>query len=38
MKSAQLAQIPLIGVVAQRKDAEHALELGYDLLSVGKPI
>ena len=38
MKSAQLAQIPLIGVgsIAQRKDAEHALELGYDLLSVGK--
>ena len=38
MQSAQLAKIPLIGVgsIAQRQDAEHALELGYDLLSVGK--
>ena len=37
MQSAQLAKIPLIvGSIAQRQDAEHALELGYDLLSVGK--
>ena len=38
MQSAQLAKIPLIGVgsIAQRQDAEQALELGYDLLSVGK--
>ena len=35
MQSAQLAKIPLIGVgsIAQRQDAEHALELGYDLFS-----
>ena len=25
-----------VGSIAQRQDAEHALELGYDLLSVGK--
>ncbi|MGF7194776.1 NADH-dependent flavin oxidoreductase [Staphylococcus pasteuri] len=33
-----LASIPLIGVgsISQKQDAEEALELGYDLLAVGK--
>lgn len=38
MKSEKLSQIPIIGVgsVLQRKDAEEALQLGYDLLTAGK--
>ncbi|MDU9352104.1 flavocytochrome c [Staphylococcus warneri] len=34
----ELATIPLIGVgsISQRTDAEEALEIGYDLVSVGK--
>ena len=35
MQSAQLAKFHWCSI-AQRQDAEHALELGYDLLSVGK--
>ena len=36
-QSTQLAKIPLIGVgsIAQREDAVDALEIGYDLLSIG---
>ncbi|MCS4485595.1 NADH-dependent flavin oxidoreductase [Staphylococcus americanisciuri] len=38
MQSDQLAKIPHIGVgsISQRQDAEEALEMGYDLLSIGK--
>ena len=37
-RSDKLAEIPIMGVgsIAQRSDAEDALELGYDLVSVGK--
>lgn len=37
-RSTELAQIPIMGVgsILQRKDAEDALRLGYDLLAVGK--
>ncbi|GAD88676.1 putative oxidoreductase [Vibrio halioticoli NBRC 102217] len=38
LKSENVAKIPVIGVggIAQRKDADDALEQGYDLVSVGK--
>ena len=38
MQSKAVAKVPVIGVggIAQRADAEQALEQGYDLISVGK--
>lgn len=38
LQSDTLADIPIMGVgsIGQREDAEEALELGYDLVSVGK--
>lgn len=37
-RSQKLAEIPVVGVggILQRKDAENALKLGYDILAVGK--
>ncbi|MGT2906679.1 FAD-dependent oxidoreductase [Streptococcus dentiloxodontae] len=37
-RSEELAQIPVIGVgaIVQRADADEALELGYDMVAVGK--
>ena len=38
LQNETLAEIPIMGVgsIAQRADAEEALTLGYDLMSVGK--
>ncbi|MGO0308570.1 hypothetical protein ACTL6P_18600 [Endozoicomonas acroporae] len=38
LKDESLAKVPVIGVggIAQRADADEALEQGYDLVSVGK--
>ncbi|NKD36823.1 FAD-dependent oxidoreductase [Enterococcus casseliflavus] len=38
MRSPELSTIPIIGVgsILQREDAEAALEIGYDLLAIGK--
>ncbi|MEF1305614.1 flavocytochrome c, partial [Vibrio owensii] len=38
LQSENVAKVPVIGVggIAQRKDAENALEQGYDMVSVGK--
>ena len=38
LQSESVAKVPVIGVggIAQRKDAENALEQGYDMVSVGK--
>ncbi|GCF95258.1 flavocytochrome c [Enterococcus florum] len=38
LRSPDLAEIPIMGVgaILQREDAEAALQLGYDLLAVGK--